>query len=61
MAFEWRKHLSNDDIVKIQNSCSGPMEILGYNPMKNISLDKRDDSYPLLAEATNDIGRSFIR
>ena len=56
MAFEWRKHLSNDDIVKVQDSCAGPMEMLGYNPMKNISVDKLDDRYPLLAKATKDIG-----
>ena len=48
MAFEWRKHINNNHISKVQTFCAKSMKILGYNPMKNVSIDKFDDRYPLL-------------
>ena len=33
MAFEWRKHMNIDEISKVQQFCSKPMKILGYNPI----------------------------
>ena len=48
MAFEWRKHITNNEIYDVQRFCEKPMKILGYNSMINISINILDDSYPLL-------------
>ena len=51
MAFEWRKHLSDNYISDIQQLCGSSMSLLGYNPMMNIVSDKLDEHYPLLAKS----------
>ena len=48
MAFAWKENMENRYISDIQNICEKPMKILGYNPMKNIPIDKFNDKYPLL-------------
>jgi hypothetical protein len=48
MAFEWRKHIKNNEIYDVQRFCEKPMKILGYNSMTNISINKLDDRYPLV-------------
>ena len=47
MAFEWRKHLGNNDIASIQQSCENSMNLLGYNKMLNIKSDKLNENYPI--------------
>jgi hypothetical protein len=49
MAFDWRQHIENRLISEVQTFCEKPMKILGYNAMKNISINKVDDGYPLLS------------
>ena len=52
MAFEWRKHLEDNYINEIQQSCENSMRLLGYNTMKNITYDKIDENYSLLNKKT---------
>ena len=49
MAFEWRKHLGNNDIASIQQHCENSMSLLGYNKMLNIKGDKLNENYPIMA------------
>ena len=53
MAFKWREKLKDEDISNTQDFCAKPMKILGYNLMKNISIDKHNDSYPILGRISD--------
>ena len=48
MAFEWKHHLKDKEISEVQLLCEKPMKMLGYNLMKDISINKLDEKYPLL-------------
>ena len=50
MAFEWRKHIANENVSKVQKFCEKSMNIMGYNPMKNVPINRLDHKYPLLVE-----------
>jgi len=50
MAFEWRKHLKEQYISDIQQSCEASMKLLGYNPMQNIVSNTLNETYPLLCK-----------
>ena len=47
-AFKWKDNIADDDILEVQNLCSEPMETLGYLPMTNIPVDKKDENYKLM-------------
>ena len=51
MAFEWKKHLGDEYIADIQQSCKIPMKLLGYYPMQKIQSDKLNETYPLLVKS----------
>ena len=48
MAYEWKNHLKDKEISEVQLFCEKPMKMLGYNLMKDISINILDDDYPLL-------------
>ena len=50
MAFEWRKHLGDNDIASIQQYCENSMRLLGYNKMLNIKSDKLNENYPITGD-----------
>ena len=50
MAFEWRKHIENEDVSEVQKFCNKTMNIMGYNLMTKVPINRFDRKYPLLVE-----------
>ena len=48
--FKWKETMMNEDILKVQNVCKKSMMILGYNPMTDVSENKRDVNFPLIGK-----------
>ena len=46
--FAWRQKIKPDEVEEIQNSCSKPMEDLGYNLFRDIDRDLHDDQFSVL-------------
>ena len=54
-AFKWTKLLKTKEISRIQNVCSNPMKILGYNIMQNIRVDKRNKDFSILVKSAQEL------
>ena len=54
-AFKWIKFLKTDHISSIQKACSAPIKLLGYNLMTNIAADKKNNDFPILVKAANEL------
>ena len=54
-AFKWTKLLKTKEISRIQNVCSDPMKILGYNIMQNIRVDKRNKDFSILVKSAQEL------
>ena len=50
ITFNWKTTLEEKEIINIQNVCEEPMKILGYNQMINVSIDRNNEEFPIVAK-----------
>lgn len=59
-AFLWKKTMKEEDVLNVQMACKEPMEMLGYNMMKNISRNKEDNEFPIIVKSSQDLWNTNI-
>ena len=52
--FQWKDKMPVKDIFDIQTMCAESMNVLGYNPMTNINVNRLDENYELLKSLSPD-------